>query len=193
MRMGKLELRNCVVAAVLFVSLPMFAHAEAGVGEKALSIGPRMTYATPQDADSGQWNFGVQARLHISPALGLEGSIDARSNNYYNITTIKTYPVQVSLLAYLMPGGLLSPYLLGGAGWYYTQVSGPFDYEHTNSRFGTHAGAGVELMVNEFISVDGSYRYIWLESVASTGTSNILDKNYQDSGSMITVALNFLF
>jgi len=179
---------------MLFLSLPAMLFAGGtGVGEKGLSIGPRMTYSTPKDADSGQWSVGAQARLHLSPGLGLEGSIDSRSNNYLNVTTIKTYPVQASLLAYLMPGALFSPYLIGGAGWYYTQVDGPFGYSNTNSRFGTHLGAGVELMVNEFISIDGSYRYIWLESVASTGTSNVLDKSYQDSGSMVTIALNFLF
>ena len=194
MKNNYIRFKNCIVATALILTIPMLVFAgSTGVGNKGLSIGPRMVYSTPKDADSGQWSVGAQARLHLSPGLGLEGSIDSRSNSFLNVTTIKTYPVQASLLAYLMPGAFLSPYLIGGAGLYYTQVNGPFGYSNTNSRFGTHLGAGVELMVNEFISLDGGYRYVWLESVASTGTSNVLDKSYQDSGSMLTIALNFLF
>jgi len=48
------------------------------------------------------------------------------------------------------------------------------------------------MMVNKSLSLDATYRYIWLESVASKD-ANALDKNYDDSGSMFTIALNFLF
>ena len=122
----------------------------------------------------------------------MEGSIDYRSNTYSNITTIRTYPIQVSLIAYLSPGAVLSPYLLAGGGFYYTQVDGPFGFSNTFGRFGLHSGVGLELMINESISLDGSYRYVWLENVSSKD-ANGLDKDYKDSGSMITAALNFLF
>jgi len=122
----------------------------------------------------------------------MEGSIDYRSNDFGPLTIVKTYPVQVSLFAYLLPGFFLSPYLIGGAGWYFTQVDGPFGFSQTNNRFGVHAGAGLEIMLNKSISIDGSYRYIWLGSVTSEN-ANALDKTYQDSGSMTTIALNFLF
>jgi len=187
------KFKSCIVLAALLFSLPMALFAESlGVGTKVLSIGPRAIYSTPKDADSGDWSAGVQARLHLSPGLGLEGSIDYRSNKFLDVTTVKTYPVQLSLLAYLLPGSFLSPYLLGGAGWYYTQVDGPSGFSDTSSRFGLHAGAGLEIMINEYMSIDGSYRYVWLESVTSKD-ANALDKTYQDSGSMITIALNLLF
>lgn len=183
----------CVFTAGLFLSpsMQVFA-ADSGIGDNMFSIGPRMTLSTPKDADSGQWSAGAQARLHLSPSMGLEGSIDYRSNIFFNLTTVKTYPVQLSLLAYLMPSAVMSPYLLGGVGFYYTQVAGPFNFSNTNYRFGLHAGAGLELMLNEALSLDGSYRYVFLENVASKDV-NALDKTYQDSGSMITIALNFLF
>ena len=188
-----LKLKKCLAAAVVFLMLPMAVFAEsAGVGNKMLSIGPRATYSTPKDADEGKWNPGVQLRFHMSPVLALEGSLDYRSNNFLNLTTIKTYPVQASLLVYLVPGTLISPFLLGGAGWYYTQVDGPFGFSHTYSRFSTHLGAGLEIMLNEALSLDGTYRQVWLESVASKD-ANALDKTYIDSGSMITIGLNLLF
>jgi opacity protein-like surface antigen len=190
---NNVKLIQFIGAVALLLSVPLWAWGEsAGVGNKGLSIGPRASYSTPNDSDSGQWSGGVQARLHVSPALGLEGSVDYRRNDFNRFTTIKTYPVQASVLAYLLPGSAVSPFLIGGTGWYHTQVNGPFDYDHTFTRFGLHAGFGLEIMLNESLSVDGTYRYVWLEKVTSRD-ADALDKTYQDSGSMITMALNFLF
>ncbi|OGS28638.1 MAG: hypothetical protein A2218_07475 [Elusimicrobia bacterium RIFOXYA2_FULL_53_38] len=184
--------KECLAMSALLLGFQPTVFAEKGVGENVFSIGPRLTYSTPKDADEGEWSGGAQARLHLSPGLGLESSIDYRSNDYGRFTTIKTYPVQASLLAYLIPGAALSPFLLGGVGWYYTQIDGPAGFNNTTSRFGLHAGAGLEIMLNKTLSLDGSYRYVWLESVTSAD-SNALDKTYRDKGSMITIALNFLF
>lgn len=178
--------------SALLLGLQAAAFAEGGVGDRTLSIGPRATYATPKDATKGEWAPGAQLKLHLSSVVGFEGSIDYLKNDFGPLTTIRTYPVQASLLAYLMPGSTVSPYLLGGAGLYYTKVDGPLGYESNTSRFGLHAGAGVEVMLNKSLSLDGAYRYVWLESVRSHD-ANALDKNYQDAGSMVTIALNLLF
>ncbi|MCX5792681.1 MAG: outer membrane beta-barrel protein [Elusimicrobia bacterium] len=186
------RIKECMALSILLLGLQPAVSAGEGVGDSVFSIGPRATYSTPKDADKGLWDPGVQARLHLSPALGLEASIDYRKNDFGPLTTVKTYPVQASLLAYLMPGGVVSPFLLGGVGWYHTQVEGPFDYNKITSRFGLHAGAGLEIMLGKSISLDGAYRYVWLEDVASKDL-NALHKTYKDSGSMITIALNLLF
>jgi len=190
---------NCAVRAgaflavsALLLGLQAAAFAEDGVGDRVLSIGPRATYATPKDADDGAWAPGAQFKLHLSSVFGLEGSIDYLKNDFGPLTTIKTYPVQASLLAYLTPGSAVSPYLLGGAGLYYSKVNGPLGYENDTSRFGLHAGAGLEVMLGKSLSLDGAYRYVWLESIMSHD-ADALDKDYQDAGSMVTIALNLLF
>jgi opacity protein-like surface antigen len=189
------HINTSLLAAVIFLSLPLFAFSEtpaaktSDVKTKLYSIGLRTTYYTPKDADQTQWYPGAQARLHLRSGLGLEASIDYHRNDYGNTTSIKTFPVQLSLLAYRVPG---APFLLGGGGWYFTQVSGPGGYVNNYSRFGLHLGAGLEIKLSEELSLDGSYRYVWLESV-TTKDSNFNDKIYQDSGSMITIALNYLF
>jgi opacity protein-like surface antigen len=180
------------LALAAMIGLQAGAFAEGGVGDKTLSIGPRATYATPKDATKGAWAPGAQLRLHLSSVVAFEASIDYLKNNFGPLTTIKTYPVQASLLAYLMPGSTLSPYLLGGAGLYYSKVNGPLGYESNTSRLGVHAGAGIEVMLNKSLSLDGAYRYVWLESITSHD-ANALDKTYQDAGSMVTIALNLLF
>jgi len=47
-------------------------------------------------------------------------------------------------------------------------------------------------MLNESLSVDGSYRFVWLETVKSKAQTRWI-KPMTDSGSMVTMALNFLF
>ncbi|MDD5686915.1 MAG: OmpA family protein [Elusimicrobia bacterium] len=193
MKKNSLKIKKCVVSASLFLtlSMPVFGK-DSGIGTKPFSIGPRATYYNPKDAEEGQWYGGAQARLHLSPSLGLEGSIDFRRNSFNSLTSIKTYPVQVSLLEYLMPGAVWSPFLLGGVGWYYTRTEGPNNFSNTTNRFGLHVGAGLETMLTDNLSLDGSYRYVLLESVESKDI-NALNKTYDDNGSMVTIALNFLF
>lgn len=189
----KMKVKEFIALSVLLLGVSPAVFAGTGVGENVFSIGPRAVYSYPKDADSGEWSVGAQARLHLSSGLALEGSFDYRTNNYLaNVVTVKTYPVQASLLAYLTPGGVVSPFLLGGAGWYYTQVDGPFGFSNTTSRFGLHAGFGLEARLSDALSIDGSYRYIWLESVTSKDLS-APDKTFQDSGSMITMAINLRF
>jgi len=187
-----MRVKAFIAIVVVLTGLRTAAFAEDGVGGNVFSIGPRATYVTPKDADTGQWAPGVQARLHLSEVLGAEASIDFTKYDFGPYTTVRVRPVQASLLAYLIPGGAVSPFLLGGAGWYYTQVDGPFGFSRDSSRFGLHAGAGLEVKLNKSLSLDGTYRYVWLESLESRD-ANALDKTYKDTGSMITLGLNLLF
>jgi opacity protein-like surface antigen len=184
-------LAGLMLAASMPAAFPVWA--DDGDGDRrAASFGPRATYNQPKDADDGEWYGGAQLRLYFSEVLGLEGSIDYRRNDFGD-TEIDVYPVQASLLAYLMPG-TISPFLLGGAGWYYTHVEGPGGFDETDSRFGFHAGGGVQLYLNEYWSFDSTYRYIWLEEVASRDDdNNVLERDYDDSGHMVTIGLNLHF
>jgi len=98
----------------------------------------------------------------------------------------------VSALIYLLPGKRISPFLLGGGGWYYTNVNNPNGASDTQNRFGAHAGGGVQWMLNTRFSIDSTYRYVWLETIDSTN-QNIKDKSFNDNGHMVTVGLNFHF
>jgi opacity protein-like surface antigen len=187
------KFKGIVVATFLFLALPLVAFGEGkNVGDTTFSIGPRATYVDPKDADDGEWVVGVQARLHLTSVVAVEGSIDYHKETYDPDIEVIVYPVQASLMAYLMPQSPVSPYLLGGAGWYYTRVKADLlDYDETESRFGVHAGVGLEAKLNEMLSIDGSYRYVWMEELDSPDPYD--DDNYDASGSMITAAVNLLF
>jgi len=155
-----------------------------------LSIGGRAMYFNPLKGDES-WSGGAQIRLYPWKMFAIEGSVDYRANDF-GATRVHTYPVQVSGLLYLLPGKRLSPFILGGGGWYYTTVKGPGDFSDTENRFGLHAGGGLQFWFHEHFSIDSTYRYVWLENLASKD-QNIIDKKFQDMGHMITIGLNFHF
>ncbi len=105
------------------------------------SLGGRATYFDPKSGDDN-WFGGGQVRIHPFHFLAVEGSVDYRRTDI-NATKVRTFPVQGSALLYPFGTKRLSPFILGGAGWYFTNVEGPGDFDKTQHRFGAHAGGGL--------------------------------------------------
>ena len=181
-----------VIAILAAVALaPCAASAdgdEVHASQPGVTLGGRAAYYRPKDADHGTLNGGAQVRLHITSVIAVEGSADYRQNKFAG-TTVDVFPVQASLMLYLSPNWLISPYILGGVGWYYTHVQ---DGSTTN-RYGPHAGAGVEVALARHWTSDGSYRYLWTQSLDAPTTTSPAGKNFSDNGFMLTAALNFRF
>jgi len=156
--------------------------------QKGVTFGGRAAYYHPKGADHGTLNGGAQLRLHIIPVLAVEGSADYRQNKFGG-TTVDVFPVQASLMLYLTPDWVVSPYILGGVGWYYTHVQGG----DTTNRYGPHAGVGLEAALARHWSIDGSYRYLWTQSMTAPTTTSPAGKNFSDHGFMLTAALNYRF
>lgn len=117
-----------------------------------LSIGGRATYFDPREGDAN-WFGGGQLRLHPFKFLAVEGSVDYRKTDISS-TTVRTFPVQGSALIYPFGTKRLSPFILGGAGWYFTNVENSHGFDKTQNRFGTHVGAGLQLFLSEHLSLD---------------------------------------
>jgi opacity protein-like surface antigen len=157
---------------------------------QGVSLGGRAVYDRPKDASEGTLGGGVQVRFHLLSILALEASGDMRQNKFGG-ETVDTFPVQASVLLYLMPHFVISPYILGGVGWYYTHVQGASS--SPTNRYGPHAGAGLEVALSKHWTIDGSYRYLWNQSLVIPTTTSPAGKNFSDNGFMITAALNFRF
>ena len=155
-----------------------------------VSIGGRATYFDPKEGDAN-WFGGGQLRLHPFKFLAVEGSVDYRKTDI-NSTTVRTFPVQGSALIYPFGTKRLSPFILGGAGWYFTNVEGPGDFDKTQHRFGAHVGGGLQLFLSEHLSLDSTYRHIWLEKIESNDAA-LHDKQFRDNGHMVTFGLNLHF
>ena len=152
------------------------------------TLGGRASYFRPKGADSGSLYGGAQARLHITSVVAVEASADYRQNKYGG-TVVDVYPLQASLLLYLAPQWVVSPYILGGVGWYHTHIRGGA----TTERYGPHAGAGLEVALAKNWTIDGSARYLWTQSLSAPTTTSPAGKNFSDNGFMLTAGLNYRF
>jgi opacity protein-like surface antigen len=192
---GNMRAMNRMLLAAVMIAAPLAgakAQESDGAGlhasQPGITFGGRAAYYRPKDADEGTLNGGAQLRLHITSVIAVEGSADYRQNKFGG-TTVDIVPVQASLLLYLAPNFVASPYILGGVGWYYTHVQG----DGTTHRYGPHAGGGLEVALNRHWTVDGSYRYLWTQSLTAPTTASPAGKNFSDNGFMLTAALNYRF
>jgi opacity protein-like surface antigen len=130
------------------------------------SLGLSAGYLRAHNSDTGTWFAGVQARMRFG-IFAAEASIQYHQDQYQNGGVVVTqYPVQLTAFLYPIPEGPFRPYLLGGVGWYYTNVEyrGSFSGlpERTDNIFGEHLGGGAEIFLGPAVSLDADLRYIFL-------------------------------
>ncbi len=136
---------------------------------QGLGLGPQLGIYRAQDADGARVMGGAALRLRLSEALGIEGSINYRNEEYSNgFVDVKTWPVMVTGLVYPIP----IVYGAIGAGWYNTTIDynfppgflrGPVSIaSETKQEFGWHFGGGVELPVGSSLKLVGDIRYVFL-------------------------------
>src|SRR5688572_28705528 len=126
------------------IALAAFIGTAAPAGAQGFGVGARLAWVKSDTAleDDSVRFIGGQIRLG-GGRLGIEISMDRRSETLeaLNQKIIET-PIQASALLRLATG-TLSPYLLGGPGWYRRRVEpidGADDLSVSTTEFGWHAG-----------------------------------------------------
>lgn len=156
--------RGIVVLLAVAAALCITASTAAAQG---IGIGGRLAWVTADsDADVDSVRFtGGQIRL-LSHRVGLEVSIDRHSDTFEPLgQKVTQTPIQASLLLRL-GGGSVSPYLLGGPGWYRQKVEPIGDSSDPaieTTEFGWHGGIGLELRPARQFGIHGDYRYTFLD------------------------------
>lgn len=178
-----MDKRFIVLTAILLALFltPLTVSADSG----KLGIGVRGGLYKSNDADNMLLYGGVQARWKIFPAMSIEGTFDYRpSESYSNNRKITNYPILASALFYLMPGAKVSPYVLGGVGWYYSKIE---DSAGTNTTYtpGLHVGAGIDIPLSPDIVINTDFRYFFL----NYGDQKVKDLN--TDGYIISAGLTF--
>jgi hypothetical protein len=154
----------------------------------ATSIAPRVIYYLPDDANNGVFAPGAQLRLHMSDAYSFEASVDD-AHYTSGAAQVRTIPIQATIIGYFSPESTLSPYLLIGGGWYPTHsTGGPYE---PSRLFSPHVGAGLELLLGNYFSIDASYRFMWMETVDWYHPVQLLGTDFSIRGHMFTLAANF--
>ncbi len=151
---------SVVVSAALFARPPI-------ASAQGFGVGARMAWVKADsevDVDSIRFTGG-QVRL-LSSRWGLEVSLDHHSETFELLNQkVTEWPVQASLLV-KMASGRVSPYLLGGPGWYKRKVellNAPNDPDVETTEFGWHAGIGLEVLAGSHFGIHGDYRYTFLD------------------------------
>src|SRR5215213_1104269 len=158
------SIRHVVMSAVVWATL--FASPSVGAAQ-GFGVGARMAWVTADsDADVDAVRFiGGQIRI-VSKRWGLEVSMDHKSESFELLNQrVTETPIQASLLL-RMGSRKVSPFLLGGPGWYRRKVElldGPDDAELKNTEFGWHAGGGLEIVPWGHLGIHGDYRYTFLD------------------------------
>jgi len=151
-------MQKILLAAVVTVFLLSSSEVSAG----GFSLGPHLGYQKAKDAESGKFMVGATARLKLIGALGAEGTISYRQEDYGDYLTAKSWPIMVTGLLYPIP----IVYAGVGIGWHRTT----YDYDQnqvsqedeTTTDFGWHLNAGVELPLGGMDLV-GDIRYVFLD------------------------------
>lgn len=167
---------------------------------QGFGLGGRMSMVRGniEASTSAERFFGGQIRLPLSPRSSLEVSIDRRAETSEALTErVVELPIQGSLMIYPVRT-TLSPYLLGGVGWYTTKVeqraADVVTASATSRRFGYHAGIGAELKIGRHVGAHGDYRYTFLNFGGDDDEESLLGRlkpSYE--GSMWTAGLTLYF
>jgi hypothetical protein len=155
---------RCAAAAVALTAV----SAVPCRGQEGVGLGARMSMIRTDaraDLDALRF-FGGQLRARVSPRTAIELSVDVRTETDDSLTLrVRDLPVQGSVLLYPVKGAF-SPYVLGGAGWYFHRIEalrGPDVLDtDTTRRFGWHAGFGAEVRLARHAGLHGDYRYTFL-------------------------------
>jgi len=147
--------------AVLAVMLAFPALALAG----PFGAGAHVSNFKASDAQEGKTFVGGHARLRLGGGLGIEASVDYREDTYVSdvqTVTIKSVPLLLSLQAEVLPSLPVTPYLLGGGGWYFTKIevkTGLVEIDDDQVQFGWHLGGGVAVKPTPRVVIHADYRY----------------------------------
>jgi hypothetical protein len=151
------------LSLVVLASYPAAPCHAQGVG-----VGARFSFVRGDvQADAASQRFtGGQIRAWISKRTALEVSLDRRSEGNELLTErVRDYPLQASLLLFPVHS-TLSPYVLGGMGWYTHRVDRltgtAVTASTTTRRAGSHAGFGAEMRLGRHAGLHADYRYTFL-------------------------------
>ena len=151
---------------VLFAVLMLTVSIKA----QGLYVGPQVGWQKASSADNGKFMLGGACRIKLTDALGVEGSINYRQEDYNNgDVTVTSYPVMITGLFY--PISIV--YGAIGFGWYNSSFAYSSSLHQlgidnqTEQKVGWHFGAGVELPLSGSVSspntiLTADIRYVFL-------------------------------
>jgi hypothetical protein len=175
--------------------LPVLADAQVqfGAGVRTSVFG-----YNEDELDGSRVFWGGHARLRAVKYLGGEFSVQYREDTFRfangNID-LETVPLQLSAIVYPLAMIPVTPYFLGGTGWYHltATVDGDLDLPYvfgegsiSITETAPHVGAGLEAFIGDHFSVGGDVRWVFLDF-----ETNLI--NYEYDAILANIAATFYF
>jgi hypothetical protein len=160
-----------LVAAALLAAPAALAQQAPQSGEPflpsylSLSAGGYVPERTYHQDDSSRKGFAgfITSGYMTSPFFGAQFDIGYFETSGHDNLKVSAVPLALSLKL-AVPLSFVEPYVVGGAGVYFTRTrldAGPSSVDSSSYEFAPHAGAGVNLNFGKFqIGAEG--RYVWL-------------------------------
>jgi hypothetical protein len=186
--------------AIAMLALAGLLATTAPVCAQGFGLGARIAWVHPDvdaDVDAVRY-FGGQVRL-LGPRFGIEVALDHHSESVELVNQkVSETPIQASLLLRLGRGSV-TPFLLGGPGWYRRKVEAldaPGNLSSTTTEFGWHGGIGLEVLAGKHFGIHGDYRYTFLDFNDDDNDGGLLGVGKLlpgHRGSMWTLGTTFYF
>jgi len=152
-----MRILSIAILTVATVSSP------ARAGALQWSLGPHFGWAQTTTNGTNTALVGAATRVALAQRLGAELSVDWRTDDLES-GEIRTIPVQVSGLLYILP----AVHLTAGVGWYHVDAS--FDavtdrllrFDDSTWDSGLHVGGGVEIPLGSRSKLTAEARYVFL-------------------------------
>lgn len=159
--------RGSTVPPAASLSLDRFSDARRSDTSRLLALGLMGGYLNARGDEHGAWYGGLFARLYLLSTLAVEASLSVHEDKFADGDVVVTqWPVQLTGLWFPFRDLPIAPYVLGGVGWYYTNVhtrgSLSSISDETDSTIGGHAGLGVELRPPIAVTIFADARYIFI-------------------------------
>ncbi len=139
-------MKSLFTSVLITASLGTISPALCSAQDHVFGVGARFTMVRGDAAaDTSAERFtGGQIRAMVSKRTGIEVSLDSRTQSNEALTErVRDLPLQASLLLFPIRS-TLSPYVLGGVGWYSHRVQQLSDQQvissETTRRIGSPAG-----------------------------------------------------
>lgn len=173
----RLILTTAIVFSCLAAGAGRHDAAAAGLEGSGSNYGAHAGWAKTADVDEGKMLIGGHLELGLGPWLGVQGSIDYRSDDVLKVSVggeardvrVKTLPMMVTARLYLPAPGF-SPFASAGVGWHRQVFDFPKALEdvgiddRTRTELGWHVGLGARVPMARNVSLFGEGRYIFLDA-----------------------------
>ncbi len=163
--------------AVLIIGVLAFTAA-AGVANMA-DVGVRAGYMRINEGDEGAFLGGLFFRTDWRRVVFIDGSLYYHSKEIASGIDLELIPIQLSAMLFLLGrDGILSPFVLGGGGLYWSRTTREAIKTDSSFDFGWHLGFGADYNLSRRMFIETEFRYMWLDADTQDKTFGAALKNF---------------